>query len=96
MFHKSPQKYQMALPVVTNSLSYYPEDAILKIDSLKILLQFVDSSYLTDILYSNDYLIDSHTLLVQNITGLLQDHYISPVDLNFISPDPSSFKTLPL
>ena len=44
-----------------------------------MILQEAASTYCAEITASNEYLIKYHALLVQKITGLLQDHSISPV-----------------
>ena len=93
MFLKSLQKAQMSPPVVANSLFYAPEDALLQLESLKILLYDSAYTYPINTLGSNEYLKESHAKLFRHITGLLQDHYISTVDLPHISPNISSYPT---
>ena len=56
-----------------------------------MIMQETDSAYPTDIPALNEYLIESHVQLVQHITGLLQDHSMHPVAMDYLSPDPYSF-----
>ena len=93
MFQKSLQNPEMDLPIVTASLSYAPEAALFQLDALKMLLHYAASVYLVYITALKEYLLESHAQLVHHITGLLQDHSISPVDLPYLSFDPSSFST---
>ena len=83
----------MDLIVVSDSLTYAPAATLLDLESLNMLLQVSDSAYPADIPDSNDYLLESHAILVQHIMGLLQDHSMPPVALPYLSPYPSSFPT---
>ena len=56
-----------------------------------MLLPTATSSYLAYMSASNYCILESHAQLVQNITVLLQYHSISPVALDYLSPNPSSF-----
>ena len=47
----------MELPVITNSLYYLPEDSILQLESLNMLLQYPSYDHPTDILDSNEHLL---------------------------------------
>ena len=58
-----------------------------------MLIQYADSAYPTDIPDSNEYLIKSHAQLFKHIKGLLQDHFISTIDLPYTSPNPYSSPT---
>ena len=74
----------MFLPVVTSSLSYEPETALFQLDSLKMRLQVASYAYLSNIHYSNDFLKDSHSLLVHYITGIFKDHSVHPIALTYL------------
>ena len=63
----------MAFTVITDILSYAPEDALPQIESMKMLLHDSDSTYHVEELALNGYLLWSHAQLVQNIMGLLHD-----------------------
>ena len=73
MFQTVLHKTQMVFTVIAVGLNYAPADTLLHTESLKMLLQEADSAYPSDIPYSNEYLLESHALLVHQITGLLQD-----------------------
>ena len=83
----------MALPVVYGILYYAPESTLIQLESLKMIIQDADYAYLVDIHDSNKYLLEYHTQLVLHITGLLQDHSMSPVDLSYTLTNTSSFTT---
>ena len=91
MLQEYLHKTQIAVPVIDASLTYAPSDALLHMESLKMLLQETDSAYPAAIHDPNEYLLESHALLVQHITGLLQDNSMYPVALTYLSPYPSSF-----
>ena len=74
----------MALPVVCSSLYCASEATLLKMKLKTILLHYADSTYPVLIPDLNEYILESHKQLVQNITGLLQDNFISLVVLNYI------------
>ena len=93
MFHKSLQKAQMDFPVVTASLTYVPAAAILFLKSLNMITQEAPSAYTADIPDPNEYLLESHDLMVQNTTRLFLYHYMSPVSLAYLSPNTSRFPT---
>ena len=82
----------MAFPVISDSLFYAHEAALLQLESLQMLLQDSASAYTTDKPDSNEYLLEFHVQLVHHITGFLQDQSKSPVALKNISPDTSIFK----
>ena len=52
-----------------------------------------DFAYPADIPASNKYLMSYHAQMVQNITGLVQDHSMPPIVRESLSPDSSSFPT---
>ena len=57
MFQKSTQKAQADLPIITASLSYASEAALLQLESLKTLLQDSASAYPSYIPASNKYIL---------------------------------------
>ena len=78
----------MAFPIVTSSPMYTPKDALIHMDSLKMLLQEYASAYPSDIIDSNYYLLEYHALLYHHIMILLQDHSMSPANLPYILTEP--------
>ena len=93
MLQKSPQKDQSTLPVFAYRISYSPESALLQLESLKNIIQDSASAYVADIPALNEYLLEYHVQLIQNITWILQYHCMYYIAMTYISPDPSSFPT---
>ena len=58
-----------------------------------MLLKDASYVYPSDIPDFNEYLLESYSQLVDNITGLFQDHYMSPNTLDYFSTGSSSFPT---
>ena len=79
MLQESLHKTQIAVPVIDASLTYAPSDALLHMESLKMLLQEAASAYPSDIPHYNEYFFLSCAILVHHITGLLQAHCMSPI-----------------
>ena len=93
MLQKYLHKAQIAVPIVSKIITHAPAAALLHLESLKMIIQEAVSKYTTDVSDYNEYLMQYHAILDQHITGLLKDHYMNPVDLPYLSPNPSSFPT---
>ena len=77
----------MDFTIIPSSLSYETESALLQLESLKIILQDSAPDCTKDTPDLKNYLLELHTQLVYKITGLLQDQYMSQVDLDNLSLD---------
>ena len=93
MFYTSLHKSQTAFTVVSAILNYVLAATLIQLGSLTMLIQEAAYAYPEYIPDSNENLLESNAVLVQHSTGLLQDHYMSPVSIAYLSPVPYSFPT---